>query len=163
LVLVNNAGVLSDAFVQFLKAEEWDRVVDTSLKGAFLCSKHALRGMTKARWGRIINVSSVAGLSGDAARAHYAAAKAGMLGLTKSLAREVARGGITVNAVCPGLIESPMTDSMPDAKRRELLSRIPAGRFGLPEEVAAAVRFLASESASYITGSAIMIDGGLGM
>jgi len=162
-VLINCAGVLADGFAAFMKEADWDRCVDTSLKGAFLCTKHALRGMTKSRWGRIVNIASTAGLTGDVMRANYSAAKAGMIGLTKAVAREVARGGITVNAVCPGVIDSPMTADMKESRRIELLARIPAGHFGSPADVAAAVRFLVSDAASYITGAVIVVDGGLAM
>jgi NAD(P)-dependent dehydrogenase (short-subunit alcohol dehydrogenase family) len=162
-ILVNNAGVLSDAFVPLLKVDEWDRCVDTSLKGSFLCAKHALGEMAKRRWGRIVNMGSVAGLAGDVARAHYAAAKAGLIGLSRSIAREAGRAGVTVNTVCPGIIDTPLIGGMSDARRKELLARIPLARWGTPEEVAALVGFLASEDAGYITGATLSIDGGLRM
>ncbi len=162
-ILVNAAGVLVDSLVAFLKADDWDRCVDVNLKAAYLCTKHVLRGMSKARWGRIVHIGSTAGLTGDASRANYAAAKAGLVGLARSVAREVGRGGITVNVVCPGVIESPMTEDMKEPRRKELLGRIPLGRFGAPEDVAAAVDYLVSESAGYVTGSVLVVDGGLSM
>ncbi len=162
-ILVNNAGVLSDAFVPLLKEDEWDRCVDTSLKGSFLCAKHVVSEMVKQRWGRIVNVGSVAGLTGDVARAHYAAAKAGLIGLARSLAREVGRGGVTVNTVCPGIIDTGLIAGMNEARQAELRARVPLQRWGRPEEVAALVAFLAGEEAAYITGAVLTIDGGLSM
>lgn len=162
-ILVYSAGVLTDAFLAMMKEQTWDECVDLSLKGAFLCTRHALRGMTKGRWGRIIYIGSTAGLTGDVARAHYAAAKAGLIGLARSVAREVGRGGITANVVCPGIIDSPMTASMSDRRRDELLARIPVGRQGTPEEVASLVRYLSTDAAGYITGAIIPVDGGLSM
>jgi len=161
--LVSNAGVLSDRFLPMLPEAEWDRCVDTSLKGAFLLTKHCLRGMMKARWGRLIYVSSVAGLSGDVMRAHYAAAKAGLIGFARSAAREAGRGGITANVVCPGIIATPMIAGMSEARARELLGRVPLGRWGTSEEVAGVVGFLASDAASYVTGAVLTVDGGLSM
>ncbi len=162
-VLVNNAGIIRDMYVTFMKEEDWDACVDVSLKGAFLCTKAVLRDMAKRKWGRIINISSDAGLMGDMMRANYSAAKAGLLGFTKAVAREVASQGITVNAVAPGVIETQLIADMKPQRREQMLQRIPLGRFGAPEEVAAVVRFLASEEASYITGATICVDGGLKM
>lgn len=162
-ILVNAAGILSDAFVTHLKEASWDDCLDVCLKGAFLCIKHVAPHMARARWGRIVNISSVAGLVGDASRGNYSAAKAGLLGLTKAVARELGRGGVTVNAVCPGLIESRMVDGMGEARARDLLARIPMRRFGTPQEVASLVRYLVSDEASYITGATITVDGGLAM
>lgn len=161
--LVSNAGVLSDRFLPMLSEAEWDRCVDTSLKGAFLLTKHCLRGMMRAKWGRLIYISSVAGLSGDVARAHYAAAKSGLIGFARSAAREVGRGGITANIVCPGVIDTPLIEGMNESRARELQARIPLGRWGTAGEVAAAVGFLASDEASYITGAVLTVDGGLSM
>jgi 3-oxoacyl-[acyl-carrier protein] reductase len=160
-ILVNNAGVVDDQYLSFMKEEQWRRVLAVSLDGAWRCSKLAARAMVRARWGRIINISSVAALTGDMMRTNYAAAKAGLLGLTKSTARELARYGITVNAVAPGMIETAITAQMPAPRREALTARIPLGRFGAPEEVAAVVAWLCSEAAGYVTGQTICVDGGL--
>jgi NAD(P)-dependent dehydrogenase (short-subunit alcohol dehydrogenase family) len=158
LVLVNNAGVREDGLTIRMSAHEWQRVVDVNLSGAFHCTRRALDDMLKARWGRIVNVSSVVAERGNPGQANYAAAKAGLLGFTKTLAREMARKGITCNAVTPGVIETDMTvDVAGDLKKA-----VPAGRVGRPEEVAAAVAFLVSEDAAYVNGATLSVDGGLG-
>jgi NAD(P)-dependent dehydrogenase (short-subunit alcohol dehydrogenase family) len=158
LVLVNNAGVREDGLAIRMSPEEWQRVVDVNLSGAFHCTRHALDDMLKARWGRIVNVSSVVAEHGNPGQANYAAAKAGLLGFTRTIAREMARKGITCNAVTPGVIETDMTADVAD----DLKAAVPAGRIGRPEEVAAAVAFLASEDAAYVNGATLPIDGGLG-
>ncbi len=157
LALVNNAGVNRDELAPSLSDEEWTTVLDTNLTAAFRLTRRALRGMLRARAGRIVNISSIAGLRANPGQANYAAAKAGLLAFTKTVAVEVARRGITVNAVAPGLIDTEMTAGVSE----ELLAAVPARRIGTPEEVAACVRFLASEQASYVTGAVLTVDGGL--
>jgi 3-oxoacyl-[acyl-carrier protein] reductase len=162
-ILVNNAGLTRDTLLMRMKDDDWAQVIDANLTGAFRCCRATVRGMMKQRWGRIINISSVLGLVGQAGQANYAASKAGLLGLTKSLAQELASRNITVNVVAPGLIDTEMTAGIQGDQREALLSRIPLGRAGTPEEVAGLVGYLASETAAYITGATITIDGGLVM
>ena len=162
-ILVNNAGILREQMLAFTKEADWDEVLATNLKGAFLFMKAAIRQMARKRFGRIISISSDAALMGDAQRSAYCAAKAGLLGLTRSVARETASQGITVNAVCPGVIETEMIAHLSDAKREAYLERIPARRFGEPAEVANLVVFLAAEESGYITGQVLSVDGGLCM
>ena len=159
--LVNNAGVSRDGLALRYPTEEWDRTLQTNLRGAFLCSRMALREMLKVRWGRIVNVSSAVALRGNPGQAAYAASKAGVIGLTRSLAREVGSRGITVNAICPGFVETDMTGASTDLALRALIDGTPLGRPGTAVEVAAAVRFLASEEASYVNGAVLAVDGGL--
>jgi 3-oxoacyl-[acyl-carrier protein] reductase len=162
-VLVNNAGILRDALLTFMKDEDWSDVIDVNLKGAFHCIKVFGRDMARRRRGAIVNIASDAGLMGDAMRAGYAAAKAGLVGLTKTAAREFAAGGITVNAVSPGVIDTGMIAGLPEARREKYLAATPLGRLGMPGDVAGAVVFLASEGARYITGQVLCVDGGLNM
>ena len=162
-ILVNNAGINRDNLAMVLKEEDFDAVINTNLKGAFLCMKAAIRPMMKARYGRIINMSSVVALRGNAGQINYCASKAGLIGMTKSLAKEMGARGITVNAVAPGYISTDMTAALPDAAREAMLATVPVGRAGTPEDVAAAVAFLASEEAGYITGQVLSVDGGMGM
>jgi 3-oxoacyl-[acyl-carrier protein] reductase len=146
-----------------MKEEEFDEVLRTNLKGTYLCTRAVLRPMVRRRWGRIVNVSSVVGLVGNAGQANYAASKAGIIGFTKSVAREVAQRGITVNAVAPGYVETELTGSLPENVKEQIRSQVPAGRFGEPEEVAEVVAFLAAEEAGYVTGQTIAVDGGMTM
>ena len=162
-ILVNNAGIVRDKPLAFMSEDEWDEVVDTSLKGAFLCTKAVARPMSRARWGRIINISSDAALLGDAQRANYCAAKAGLLGLTRAAARELAPHGVTVNAIAPGIIATDMTAGMPEVRRKALLEAIPLRRFGEAGDVAALAAFLAGDGGAYITGQVFCVDGGLNL
>lgn len=162
-ILVNNAGISADMLTMRLREEDWDRVLDTDLKGAFLTTKAALRPMLRQRWGRIVSIASVVAYTGNAGQASYAAAKAGLLGLSKSVAREVASRGITVNVVAPGLIDTEMTDALPEDVRGWMLDQVPMGRPGTVEDVAAAVAYLASDDAAYLTGQVIKVDGGMVM
>ena len=162
-ILVNNAGITRDNLLLRMTEEEWDAILDTNLKSVYRMTKACLRAMTKARWGRIISISSVVGAMGNAGQANYAAAKAGLIGFTKALAREVGSRNITVNAVAPGFIDTDMTRALPDAQREALLKQIPLGRLGRAEEIAQAVAFLASPQAGYITGTTLHVNGGMYM
>jgi 3-oxoacyl-[acyl-carrier protein] reductase len=161
-ILVNNAGITRDNLALRMKDAEWDDVMETNLKAVFRLSRGVMRGMMKARWGRIVNITSVVGASGNAGQANYAAAKAGVVGLTKSLARELGSRGITVNCVAPGFIDTDMTRALAPAQR-EALSAIPLGRLGAPEDIAAAVAYLASAAAGYVTGCVLHVNGGMYM
>ena len=160
-VLVNNAGITRDGLLIRMKDDDWDAVIETNLSAVFRLTREAVKRMMKARWGRIVNVASVVGLMGNPGQANYVAAKAGLIGFTKTIAKEYGGRGITANAVAPGFIESDMTAALPEKVQQEYLSAIPAGRFGKPEEVAELVAFLASDAAAYINGQTIAIDGGL--
>jgi 3-oxoacyl-[acyl-carrier protein] reductase len=162
-ILVNNAGISADVLTMRLSEKDWDHVLDTDLKAAFLTIKASLRPLLKQRWGRIINIASVTAFTGNAGQASYSAAKAGLVGLTKSVAREVATRGITANVVAPGLVSTEMTESLSPEARKWMLDQIPMGREGAPEEIAGVVAFLASSDAGYITGQVIKIDGGMVM
>lgn len=162
-ILINNAGITRDNLLMKMSEEEFDAVINTNLKGVFNCMKHVSRQMIKQRDGRIINISSVSGILGNAGQANYCAAKAGVIGMTKSFAREAASRGITVNAIAPGYIQTDMTDVLSDSVKEATLNQIPMRRFGTPEDIAAAAVFLASEPAGYITGQVISVDGGMAM
>ena len=162
-ILVNNAGITRDNLMLRMKEDEWDEVINTNLNSVFRLTKLCLRNMTRARHGRIINITSVVACSGNAGQCNYTAAKAGMIGFTRSLAREVGSRGITVNAVAPGFIETDMTQGLPEKQQQELLDQIPLNRFGDVEDIAAVVLFLASDGAAYITGETIQVNGGLYM
>ena len=160
-ILVNNAGITRDQLVLRMSDEDWDRVINVNLKSVFLCTRAVLRQMIKQRWGRIINMASIVGIVGNAGQANYASAKAGIIGFTRSIAREVASRGITANAIAPGFIDTKMTQQLEESQKQELQKRIPLGYLGTPRDVAEAVAFLASEEARYITGQVLGVDGGM--
>lgn len=162
-ILVNNAGITRDGLIARMKENDWDAVLDTNLKGSFLCAKAASKNMMKKRWGRIINITSVIGFSGNSGQANYASAKAGLVGLAKSLAREYASRGITVNCVAPGYILTDMTDGLHEDVKAKILSEIPMADFGSADDIAGAVGFLASDDAKYVTGQTIHVNGGMYM
>jgi len=162
-VLVNNAGIARDGLAVRMKQADWDLVLRLNLDGAFLCIQQALPGMMKNRWGRIVNMASVVGQAGSAGQANYAASKAGLIGLTKALAQEMASRGITVNAIAPGYIDTDMTNVLPEDVKKKILAAVPIGRMGKPEDIANAVKFLVSDDASYITGQVLAVNGGMYM
>jgi 3-oxoacyl-[acyl-carrier protein] reductase len=162
-ILVNNAGLTRDNLMMRMKEDEFDEVLRTNLKGTYLCTRAVLRPMIRARWGRIVNISSVVGLVGNAGQANYAASKAGIIGFTKSVAREVAQRGITANAVAPGYVETELTGSLSEKVKEAIRDQVPAGRFGEAKEVAEVVAFLAGEGAGYVTGQTVAVDGGMTM
>ncbi len=161
-ILVNNAGITRDQLLIRMSDEDWDRVLTINLKSVFLCTRAVLRHMTKQRWGRIISISSIVGIMGNRGQANYASAKAGVIGFTKTIAKEVASRGITANAIAPGFIDTEMTQRLEESLRQEFMKRVPLGYFGSPRDVAEAVAFLASEEARYITGQVLGVDGGMG-
>ena len=161
-ILVNNAGITRDQLLIRMSEEDWDQVININLKSVYLCTKAVIRQMTSQRWGRIISMASIVGIAGNAGQANYAASKAGIIGFTKAVAKEVASRGVTVNAIAPGFIETAMTQQLKESWIEEIKKRIPSGRLGTPQDVAAAVAFLASEEAKYITGHVITVDGGMG-
>ena len=160
-ILVNNAGIIQDKMLLFLNEEDWDRVLDVNLKGTYLCSRLVIKSMISQRSGRILNMTSPSAITGRASQTNYAASKGGIISFSKSLSKEVARLGITVNAVCPGVISTPMVENLSQKTKEDLLHMIPAGKFGEPEDIAQAVLFLASEKAGYITGQVLTVDGGM--
>ena len=162
-ILVNNAGITRDNISMRMKDEEWEKVLEVNLTGTFRLTRAAMRGMMKRRAGRVINITSIVGVTGNPGQADYAAAKAGLIGMSKSLAQELASRGITVNCVAPGFIATPMTDVLTDDQKKAILGRVPASRLGTPEEIAAAVIFLASDEAAYVTGQTLHINGGMAM
>ncbi len=161
-ILVNNAGITRDQLLIRMSDEDWDRVLTINLKSVFLCTRAVLRHMTKKRWGRIVSISSIVGIMGNRGQANYASAKAGIIGFTKTIAKETASRGVTVNAVAPGFIDTDMTQRLEETIRQEFMKRVPLGYFGSPRDVAEAVAFLASEEARYITGQVLGVDGGMG-
>jgi len=162
-ILVNNAGITRDGLAMRMKDEDWQQVIDVNLTAAFRLSRAAMRGMMKRRYGRIVNITSVVGVTGNPGQANYVASKAGIIGLTKSLAQELASRNITVNAVAPGFIATPMTEVLNDKQKEAILARVPAGRLGAPEDVAASVLYLASGEAAYVTGQTLHVNGGMAM
>lgn len=162
-ILVNNAGITRDGLAMRMSDDDWQSVIDVNLTAAFRLCRAAIRGMMKARWGRIVNISSVVGRAGNAGQANYAASKGGLVAMSKSLAEEVASRGITVNCVAPGFIETAMTDKLNEAQRATILASVPAGRMGTPQEIAAAVLYLASQEAAYVTGATLHVNGGMDM
>lgn len=162
-ILVNNAGITRDNLMLRMKEQEWDEVINTNLTSIFRLTKACLKGMTRARWGRIVSIGSIVGAMGNAGQANYAAAKAGLEGFSRALAKEVGSRNITVNTVAPGFIDTDMTKDLPEASKTAMLSQIPAGRLGMPAEIAAAVAFLVSEEAAYVTGATIPVNGGMYM
>jgi 3-oxoacyl-[acyl-carrier protein] reductase len=162
-ILINNAGLTRDTLIMRMKDEDWQTVLDVNLTASFRLARAAVRGMMKRRWGRVIGITSIVGVTGNPGQVNYAASKAGLIGFSKALAQEVASRGITVNTVAPGFIETAMTAALGDEQRSNLLERIPAGRLGTPEDVAASVLYLASEEASYVTGQTLHVNGGMAM
>jgi 3-oxoacyl-[acyl-carrier protein] reductase len=162
-ILVNNAGITKDGLAMRMKDEDWNAVIDVNLTASFRLARAAMRGMMKKRWGRIVNITSVVGVTGNPGQANYVASKAGVIGLTKSLAQELAARSVTVNAVAPGFIATPMTDVLNDKQKEAILGRVPAAKLGTPEDVAAAVLYLASEEAGYVTGQTLHVNGGMAM
>ena len=160
-ILVNNAGVIRDKLLMFLDEKDWDRVLEVNLKGTYLCSRAIIKTMIARRFGRIINITSPSAITGRAGQTNYSASKGGIISFTKSLSKEMARLGITVNAVCPGIISTPMIENLDQETKTNLLNMIPMGKFGKPEDIASMVLFLASEEAGYITGQTLTVDGGL--